>query len=78
MLQKTKEVIEDEGEFSKIYPTHNNVVTEFVGIAVAKKRVKKRGNSPHVIENTCRKNVNFSPFQDIYENKGLMHGFPRC
>ena len=44
---------------------------------------KKKGSffryqSRNVIENTCRKNVTFLPFHDIYENKWLMGFFPRC
>jgi len=43
-----------------------------------KKGVKNEAKIPQVIENTYRKNVGFSPFQDVDENKRVKPFFPRC
>jgi hypothetical protein len=39
---------------------------------------KNEGNLHYVIENKYRKNVRFSPFQDVIETKRVIVFFPRC
>ena len=43
-----------------------------------KKGSKNEGMSRYVVENTCRKNVLFSPLHDVYENKRVKSISPRC
>jgi hypothetical protein len=65
---------------SKIYVVGNKIVSMLSGSwrVMKKKGGKYEGNLHYVIENKWRKNVRFSPFHDVDENKRVKPFFPRC
>ena len=69
----------NSGILAKTYIIENMTVIRFSMAGVAEKKGVRNGpHIPQVIENTCRKNVNFSPLHDVDENKRVKVFSPRC